>query len=182
MKKVLKRLLKFYLVYFKGRDAYARSLGVKVGKHCRIYITDFGSEPFLVEIGDYVAIASGTKITTHEGSALLMVDEKGRRYFYKKVIIGNHVFIGFDVIILPGVVIEDNVIVAAGSVVTKSIPSGVIVGGNPAKIIGSYESYQQSALKNFKTTQDWNNKKSFKENVLNLLDHETKPFLKKTTE
>lgn len=50
--------------------------------------------------------------------------------------IGNNVWIGMRVIILPGVKIDEGVIVAAGSVVTKSVPKCAIVGGNPAKIIG----------------------------------------------
>jgi serine acetyltransferase len=56
------------------------------------------------------------------------------------------VYIGNSAIILPGVTIEDNVIVGALAVVTKSIPSGVIVGGNPAKIIGKIEDYEKKIL------------------------------------
>lgn len=51
------------------------------------------------------------------------------------VTIGNNVWIGGDVTILPGVTIGDNVVVGAGSVVTRSFPSDVVIGGNPAKII-----------------------------------------------
>ena len=179
MKKVLKLLQQFYFIYFKGRVAYARSIGVKVGSDCRLYINDFGTEPFLIEIGNKVTITSGVKIITHDGATWLINDKNARRFSYKKVIIGNHIFIGINSIILPGTLIEDNVIVAAGSVVTKSIPTGVVVAGNPAKIIGSFEHYQQKAIQNFKSKRDWNNQKKFKENVLNLLDHEAKPFLKK---
>ena len=53
----------------------------------------------------------------------------------KEVIIGNNVWIGNNVLILKGVSIGDNAIVAAGSVVTKDVPSECVVGGNPAKII-----------------------------------------------
>lgn len=55
---------------------------------------------------------------------------------YSKVEIGNYCWFGVRCIILPGVKIEDGAVIAAGSVVTKSIPRGAIVGGNPAKIIG----------------------------------------------
>jgi acetyltransferase-like isoleucine patch superfamily enzyme len=53
------------------------------------------------------------------------------------VIIKDNVWIGSRVIILKGVIIEQDAVVAAGSVVTKSVPPGSIVAGNPAKKIGS---------------------------------------------
>ena len=53
----------------------------------------------------------------------------------QKVEIGENCWIGAKSIICPGVKIEDGAIVAMGSVVTKSVPKGAIVGGNPAKII-----------------------------------------------
>lgn len=51
------------------------------------------------------------------------------------VTIGNNVWIGGDVTILPGVTIGDNVVIGAGAVVTKSFPSNIVIGGNPARII-----------------------------------------------
>lgn len=55
------------------------------------------------------------------------------------VIIGNNVWIGERSIILKGVKIGDNSVVAAGSVVTKDVPKNTVVGGNPARIIKSLE-------------------------------------------
>lgn len=51
----------------------------------------------------------------------------------KPVVIGEQVWIGHGVIILPGVTIGSHVIIGAGSVVTKNIPSGVLAAGNPCK-------------------------------------------------
>lgn len=51
------------------------------------------------------------------------------------IIIGNNVWITTNVTILPGVVIGDNTVIGAGSVVSKSIPSGVFAAGNPCKVI-----------------------------------------------
>ena len=48
---------------------------------------------------------------------------------------------------MPGVTIGDNVLIAAGSVVTKSVPSNVVVGGNPARIISSIDEYLEHNLK-----------------------------------
>ena len=54
------------------------------------------------------------------------------------VVIGNKVWIGTRVIVLKGVTIGDNVIIGAGSVVTKSFPSNCVIAGNPAKIVKSF--------------------------------------------
>jgi maltose O-acetyltransferase len=56
-------------------------------------------------------------------------------YELKKTTIGNNVWIAANVVVLPGVTIGDNSIVAAGSVVTKDIPKNTLVGGVPAKKI-----------------------------------------------
>lgn len=53
----------------------------------------------------------------------------------KPVIIGDNVWIGGSATILPGVTIGNNVVVGAGSVVTKSFPDNVVIAGNPAKVI-----------------------------------------------
>ncbi|MRT18507.1 maltose acetyltransferase, partial [Vitellibacter sp. q18] len=52
---------------------------------------------------------------------------------------GNNVWIGGSAVIVPGVTLGDNVVVAAGAVATKSFPNNVVVGGNPAQIIKTIE-------------------------------------------
>ena len=161
------------------KEDYARKIGVEVGEGSRILTRSFGSEPWLITIGDRVTITSSVTILTHDGATWLMRDEKGRRYLYKRTIIGNDVFVGVNSVIMPGVIIEDEVIVAAGSIVTKSVPSGSIVGGNPAKIIGSYHDYKKKALTEFLSDSDLNPDLDYKTNILQNLDNNTKPFLKK---
>jgi acetyltransferase-like isoleucine patch superfamily enzyme len=53
----------------------------------------------------------------------------------KPVKIGNGVWIGANVTILPGVTVGENAVIAAGAVVTKDVPANSIVGGNPARVI-----------------------------------------------
>ena len=55
-------------------------------------------------------------------------------------------YIGNNTLVMPGVTIGNHVLIAAGSVVTKSIPSGVVIGGNPAKIICSIDEYRSRNL------------------------------------
>lgn len=56
-------------------------------------------------------------------------------YIYKKVVIGNAVWFGTRIVVLPGTQIGDGVVVQAGSVVSGKIPDGAVIGGNPATII-----------------------------------------------
>lgn len=123
--------------YCIGRERHARLLGVAIGADCRIYISEWGSEPFLITIGDRVTITDGVRLLTHDGSTWLFRNADGSRYQrYAPVVIGDRVFIGCDAIVLPGVSIGDDCVIGAGAVVTKDVPSGTIAAGNPARAIG----------------------------------------------
>ncbi len=159
-------------------DAYLRSIGGSVGENCRILTTSFGSEPWLISIGDHTTITSGVKLLTHDGSTWLVNDEKGRRYSFNRITIGSNVFVGVNSIVMPGVSIEDNVIVAAGSVVTKSVPQGTIVGGNPAKIIGSFDDYVERALAQFVSDDELDQNLDYRTRIEQIVSKENKPFLK----
>ena len=91
-----------------------------------------------VYIGNHVMIGPNTLITT-VGHPL---SPKARRSYMAKaapVRIGNDVWIGGNVTILPGVTIGNNVVVAAGAVVTKDVPDNSLVGGVPARLIREIE-------------------------------------------
>jgi len=85
-----------------------------------------------IRIGDNVMIGPGTLITT-VGHPLSPAKRRKHMAFAKPVIIGNDVWIGGNATILPGVTIGNNVVIAAGAVVTKDVPDNCVVGGIPAK-------------------------------------------------
>jgi acetyltransferase-like isoleucine patch superfamily enzyme len=122
-----------------GNERAARDLGVTVGADCRILSLEFGSEPWLVTIGDRVTVSGGVQFLTHDGSGWLFRDEKGRRFRYRPITIGDDVFVGNRSILMPGVAIGDQCVVGAGSVVTKSVEAGSVVAGNPARQITTYK-------------------------------------------
>ena len=83
------------------------------------------TNPKGIHIGTYSVITFGAAILTHD-----YVNQVNR-----DVHIGHNCFIGAHSIILPGVTIGDGCIVAAGSVVARSVPAGSLVAGNPARIV-----------------------------------------------
>jgi acetyltransferase-like isoleucine patch superfamily enzyme len=89
-----------------------------------------------IYIGDNTIFAPGIKIISanHSKNDLSKHDKS-----IEPVRIGKDCWIGTNAVILPGVQLGDNVIVAAGAVVTKSFPSNVVIAGVPAKIISENE-------------------------------------------
>lgn len=66
---------------------------------------------------------------------------------FGKIIIQDRAYIGSGSHILPGIIIGEGALVAAGSIVTKSVPPYTVVGGNPARVICSIEEYKKRNLK-----------------------------------
>lgn len=162
--------IKWRVLYsLKGSIYAARSLGVKIGEGCRIYSSSFGWEPWLISIGDRVTVTGGVQFITHDGATWLLRDEKGRRYRYAPIEIGNDVFIGANSIILPGVRIGNRVIVAAGSVVNRSIPDNCVVAGVPAKFIKTFDEYERHGFAKFRSDADRRGK-SQREQIESVVD------------
>lgn len=113
--------------------------GLKIGKNFKrlnhVIIDD--SHTWLIEIGDDVTLSPRVHILAHDASTKTWLG-------YTKignVKIGNRVFIGADTIVLPNVAIGNDVIIGAHSVVTHDIPDGMMVVGNPARIVCSTLEY-----------------------------------------
>jgi len=98
-----------------------------IGKHVCISLRarmDF-TNPRGVHIGEGTYVTFDSVILSHDMSRLMHLD----------TYIGKNCFIGAKAIIMPGVRVGDSCIVGSGAVVTKDVPSGSIVAGNPAQIV-----------------------------------------------
>ncbi len=143
--RIAKLIKRIYYKYFLSNEDYLRKIGVKIGKNCSIHTRKFGTEPYLISIGDNVQITDDVAFFTHGGGWVLR-NEIPDLDFFGKITVKDNVYIGAGSYILPGVTIESNVIIGARSVVTKSVPTGMIVAGNPARIVGTIDSFRKKAM------------------------------------
>ena len=105
-------------------------LGDSVYANFNLTLVDDGN----IFIGDKVMLGPNVTIATANHPILPALRERGLQY-NKDVHIGNNVWIGAGVIIVPGITIGDNSVIGAGSVVTKDVPANVVAAGNPCRVL-----------------------------------------------
>jgi len=143
---ILQRLSLELRKRFSSPESYARYLGVHIGDNCLINIRDWGTEPYLICIGNNVQITRGVSLLCHGGGHAV-------RWKYPefdtfgKIVIEDWCYIGSGAQIMPGVVVGYGSLVASGSIVTKSVPPYSVVAGNPARIICSTDDYVAKNIK-----------------------------------
>lgn len=124
-----------------------REKGLTIGENCHIYTNALDiPHGYLISIGNNVTI-SNARILSHDGSTkkLLGYSLVGR------VDIGDDVFVGAGALILPNVKIGNRVIVGAGAVVAKDVPDNSVVVGNPARVIRTYDEFEEKYRKLLET-------------------------------
>lgn len=166
---MIKKVYKLLYKNLVSANRYARESGVIFGKNCKFLTNKFGSEPYLIKIGDNFYSSSNVQFVTHDGSVNVLRNKYGEYSnidIFKPIMIGNNVFLGYGVVILPGTVIGDNVIVGACSVVKGELQSDSVYAGMPAKYICSIDEYLSKNRDSFIQTKNMSLKEK-KEYVLN---------------
>jgi acetyltransferase-like isoleucine patch superfamily enzyme len=126
-----------------------RRAGLTVGEGCMFAdVPGFGSRPYLITLGRDVALAAHVTFITTDGGIHVLKDLERYRKVIKigRIDIRDNCVIGERAILLPGVTIGPDSVVAAGSVVGRNIPPGVLAAGNPAKPVMTIHQYAEWAL------------------------------------
>lgn len=142
---MINMVINLYRKFFWTPEKYARFIGVKIGSNCKIATRYFGSEPYLIEIGNNVQVTDDVRFFCHGGGWNFRAKYPDFDYF-GKIKVGDNVYIGNCALIMPGVTIGNNVMVGAGAVVTRSVPDDAIMAGNPARIVGNVNELEQRVL------------------------------------
>jgi len=121
---------------------------MKIGEDCLINNVSFSTEPYLIEVGDHVAIAAGSEFITHDGAIWCFRDEMKNADVFGAIKIGNNVFIGNNCTILPNTIVGENCIIGAGSTVRGQFPDNSVIIGNPAKVVLSMSMQKLLYLQN----------------------------------
>lgn len=138
--RLFKLITKFYWHVIASPEKEARHLGVKIGENCLISTRYWSSEPYLISIGNHVQVTDCVSFHTHGGGNSIRKEHPNFEAF-GKIKIEDWAYIGAWSHIMPGVTIGEGALVAAGSVVTKSVVAHTVVGGNPAKYICTTEEF-----------------------------------------
>lgn len=142
-----------FRLFYGWRNFILRLMGARIGKNVKIYPSARIMYPWLLEIGDNTTISWDVKVYNLAFSKIgsdTMISQYshlcGGTHNFRSTnfdlirtgfTIGNNVWIAADAFVGPGVTVNDGAIVAARAVVVKDVEKGTIVGGNPAKLIGT---------------------------------------------
>ena len=150
-KAVIKRIeLRFANLSDERKRNYLIKQGAHIGEKTRFncHVDAFGTEPYLVSVGENCLIAADVHFVTHDGGIKVLnaLNKFGRRMDkIAPIKVGSNVYIGMGAYIMPGVEIGDNAVIGAGAIVTHSIPGNSVAVGIPAKVIKTIDEYYKAA-------------------------------------
>lgn len=130
-------------------DKYLKKIGVNFTEGT-VHIfgrVEWQTEPWIITLGKNVYITDGVKFITHDGSTLIYRQYTPDLEITKPIVIGDNVFIGNNVILLPGVTVGNNVVIGAGAVVSRNIPDNSLAVGVPARVVKSSDEFYEKLKK-----------------------------------
>ncbi len=132
-----------------GSDAQVnralRGLGMRIGEGTRYYSMRLPGEPWLVRIGERCTIGSDVTFITHNATTIFQHKYESLTGF-GRIDVKDNTYIGVNATILPNVTIGPNTVVGACAVVTKDVPQGVVVAGNPARVVCTLAEYEAKCV------------------------------------
>jgi acetyltransferase-like isoleucine patch superfamily enzyme len=134
----IRRFIQAKLLTVMPNDRRIRGLrqqGVRIGERCIVSTTNFSTEPYLVEIGNHVAISVGCQFVTHDAAIWVFRDANPDMDVFGPIKVGDNTYFGTNCTILPNSTIGSNCIIGSGTVVRGNIPDGSVVLGNPARVV-----------------------------------------------
>lgn len=178
MLKKVKRILREWLQVEKSGGSLiddAIKNGLKVGERVDfVSAPNFGSEPYLISIGDGTTISFDCAFVTHDAATRVirhLPDGNPETGYFGPIVIGKNCFIGCRSTILANVHIGNNTIIGAGSVVNRDIPDNVVAAGVPCKVICTLDEYRAKHKSDFIYMNSLPYKEK-KEYLLNLFKQE----------
>ncbi len=127
--------------YLKKKQVFC-----EFGEKCRWASRAIPAEPYLVKIHNNVTVAANVTFCTHDVIDSVFINcpqyaEDRKKYSFSMgtIEIFDNVMIGANSTLMYNIKVGPNAIIGAGSVVTKDVPEGAIVAGNPARVIGSFD-------------------------------------------
>jgi len=134
----IKRFVRGKLLRMMPNDLRIRTLrdqGLRIGEHCVINTTSFSTEPYLIEIGNHVAISIGCQFITHDAAIWVFRDSNPDMDVFGTIKVGDNTYFGTNCTVLPNSTIGSNCIIGSGTVVRGNIPDGSVVLGNPGRVV-----------------------------------------------
>jgi len=138
MKKLINKIINKYKIKDKPKSTSYLDNYKNIGENVQ-----FKGDNVLDRVNPHLVIIGDNCVIGHRSSILSHCPIRGAL----AAKLGNYVWLGFGVVVLPGANIGNNTIVGGGSVVTKTFPDNVIIAGNPARVIRDLTDQEIQSLK-----------------------------------
>jgi len=152
-----------------------KQAGLQIADDCRINgMPFFGTEPYLISIGNGVTMSGGVRFLTHDGATWVFRNSDPKYKTVRRfgrITIHDGCFIGYGAMFLPDTSVGKGSVVAAGAIVTKHFPEGSVVAGVPAKLICTVEEYAEKLLAENKDYDEARYKSDKKAELLRLFPY-----------